>query len=90
MCVVWWVEGERGGRGLLAESGDGDCEGEDGDDELCHADPESCLGHGATVPSARCIGIRKSRNVKSLANLKSTLLRIGLGVTRHPRMGAAR
>ena len=38
---------------LAAESDDGDCEGEDGDDELCHADPESCLGHDATVPSAR-------------------------------------
>ena len=38
------------------------------------------------LPVAR--GIRKSRNVKSLANLKTTLLRIGLGVTRHPRKGA--
>jgi hypothetical protein len=38
---------------LAAESDDGDCEGENGDDELCHADPESCLGHDATVPSAR-------------------------------------
>lgn len=45
--------------GLLAEQGDdGYGEGEDGDNELRHADPESYLGHGATVPSARRIGVQ--------------------------------
>lgn len=82
----WWVEGERGGRGLLAESDD---ESEDGNDELRHADPEGCLVHDATASLGRSLEASGSRETwNHCREQKHAAYGIGLRVTRHPRMGA--
>jgi hypothetical protein len=57
---------------------DGYGEGEDGDDELRHVDPESCLGHGATASLAVANAIQKSENTESPAGIKRAAFGIGM------------
>jgi hypothetical protein len=44
----WWVEGVRGGGGLLAADDDG--EADEGDDELRHVDQQGCCSHMRRSP----------------------------------------
>ncbi len=80
----------RADRSLLVEGDDGNGEGEDGDNELRHADPERCVGHSATASLAVANAIQKSENLKSPAGIKARCLRHRVKRDTSPQNGCCR